>query len=336
MKKQIWRSGAAFLLCSALLLSGCQKGPAQEDTATPTPTAQASSFYQNVVESDTRPIAIMIDNDNKSSWPHAGLSDAYLMYEAMVEGGATRIMALFKNATTEKIGPVRSSRHYFLDWVMENDANYVHSGWSPKAESDIGDLGINNINGILGTDSAAYWREEKYKGDYHSLFTSMEKINAMIGTKGYPTTSEVRNINFVKNEVELTDASAANHITIPYTQGFYQVDYSYNTDTKTYDRSMNQSPHQLQEDKVLSPKNIIIQFAKNYSLGDGTARQNVETTSGGDGYYFTNGKYIKITWSKVSRRDKTIYKDESGKEIMINPGQTMIQIVPPTANVTIE
>ena len=80
-----------------------------------------------------RPIAVMIDN-HKGAMPQAGLNDAYMVYEIIVEGGETRLMALFKGANLDKIGPVRSSRHYFLDYALENDAIYVHFGWSPQAQ----------------------------------------------------------------------------------------------------------------------------------------------------------------------------------------------------------
>ena len=97
---------------------------------------------------NTRPIAVMIPND---SWGgaqdrHYGLQRAYLVYEIIAEGNITRFEALFKDQDIEKIGPVRSSRHYYLDYVMENDAIYVHYGWSPQAQEDIKTLNINMYN----------------------------------------------------------------------------------------------------------------------------------------------------------------------------------------------
>ena len=80
-----------------------------------------------IFKGNDRPIAVMIDNHN-GAWPQAGLNDAYMVYEIIVEGGETRLMALFKGVDLEKIGPVRSARHYFLDYAMENDAIYVHYG----------------------------------------------------------------------------------------------------------------------------------------------------------------------------------------------------------------
>lgn len=109
-------------------------------------------------DSNERPIAVMIDN-NIGSEKHAGLQDSYINYEIIVEGGLTRIMALYKDKDVSLIGPVRSSRHYFLDYALESDAIYSHYGWSTYAENDIKTLGVNNINGLY--DDAPFWRDRK-------------------------------------------------------------------------------------------------------------------------------------------------------------------------------
>ena len=72
------------------------------------------------VDSDTRPYAVMI-NCHNGALPQAGLDKAYIVYELMVEGGITRMMALFKDTNVDKIGSVRSARTQYLDYVYEND-----------------------------------------------------------------------------------------------------------------------------------------------------------------------------------------------------------------------
>ena len=87
-------------------------------------------------DSKTRPYAVMINN-NHAAWPQCGVQDAYLVYEIIAEGGITRMMALYKDQDTAKIGSIRSARHYFIDYVEENDAIFVHWGGSPQAYSRI-------------------------------------------------------------------------------------------------------------------------------------------------------------------------------------------------------
>ena len=114
----------------------------EENTQEPEPEKTIQIF-----KGTDRPIACMIDN-HSDAWPQFSISKAYTVYEIIVEGGETRLMAVFKGADADKVGPMRSSRHYFLDYALENDAIYAHIGWSPQAQSDIKKLGINNVNGL--------------------------------------------------------------------------------------------------------------------------------------------------------------------------------------------
>ena len=84
-----------------------------------TPIIMKEEKKIKIFSGNDRPIAVMIDN-HSDAWPQAGLQDAYMVYEIIVEGGETRLMALFKGADVDKIGPVRSARHYFIDYAMEN------------------------------------------------------------------------------------------------------------------------------------------------------------------------------------------------------------------------
>ncbi len=289
-----------------------------------------------IYQGTDRPIAVMIDN-HKAALPQAGLNDAYMVYEIIVEGGESRLMALFKGANLEKIGPIRSSRHYFLDYALENDAIYVHYGWSPQAQSDISSLKVNNINGIYES-STSFWRV-KDKSAPHNAVTSTEKIKALAEKKGYRTTStETSVLKYTTDEVDLEEGVTANTINIPYSES-NNVKYTYDETTKRYQRySKGVEEKDWTTDEAVTTKNIIITFARNTVLNDGENkdRQNLYNIDTLKGYYITNGKAIEITCEKTSRSGKTVYKDTSGKEINVNDGNTYVQICPINAKVTIE
>lgn len=289
-----------------------------------------------IFNGNARPIAIMIDNVGDAR-PQAGLNDAYIVYEIIVEGNLTRLMAIYKDVDLEKIGPIRSSRHYFLDYALENDAIYVHFGWSPQAQSDISKLDVDNING-MAESSTSFWRVRD-KAAPHNAVTSTEKILKIAERKKYDTTSEKESVlNYVTHEVELESELLAIDITIPYSSG-YKVTYKYDEETKRYTRGYNKTAQKDWDTKELvTTKNIIITFAKNYTLNDGTTkgRQNLSNIGILDGYYITNGKAIKITCTKSSRKAQTVYKDLEGNEIDVNDGNTFIQIVPISSKVKIE
>lgn len=283
-----------------------------------------------------RPIAIMIDNVGDAR-PQAGLNDAFIVYEIIVEGNQTRLMAVFKNKNLDKIGPIRSSRHYFLDYALENDAIYTHFGWSPQAKSDISKLSVENING-LNESSKTFWRV-KDKSAPHNVVTSTEKLTEVAKRKGYSTKSNKKSVlNYSIDEVELENGDTANNIIIPYSSS-YKVTYKYDDEKKVYVRGYNKTTQKdWQTKEMVTTKNIILTFAKNTTLDDGSGkgRQTLQNIGKLDGYYITNGRAIKIECYKSSRKEQTVYKDLEGNEINVNDGNTFIQIVPIDKNVTIE
>lgn len=316
---------------------GCKKKAEMEKTDEPEKeTVEKKEEKPKYNDGDEKPIAVMIDNDGKDSWPHSGLQDAYMIYEMYVEGSATRLMALFKGVNTEKIGPVRSARHYYFDYAFEHDAMYTAFGWSPKAGAELPKIGLPYINGIKGDDNKYFWREEKYKGDYHSVYTSIEKLKQGASDKGYEMTTDKKFIEY-NDEFSVPEGGySAVSIKIPYS-GFYSVTYTYDEEKQAYKRVLNGSiTHQSPEGVPYMPSNIIIQKAKNYNLGDGSQRQNIDTVGSGDAVYITGGQAIDIKWSKASQRERTVYSDLNGNEIKLNPAMTFINIVPPSMNITIE
>ena len=299
-------------------------------------TAELQEKKIQIYNGTQRPIAVMIDNHNQA-WPQAGLNKAYMVYEIIVEGGETRLMALFKGVTVDKIGPVRSSRHYFLDYAMENDAIYAHYGWSPQAESDIKKYSINNLNGITESTST-FWRV-KDKAAPHNAVTSTDAILKAAKSKGYKTTSNQKSIlNYVTDEVKLEEGISANSVTIPHST-LQKVKYEYDAENKVYKRyARNKAQTDWDTGNSITTKNIIITFCDNYTLTDSEnkGRQGLKNIGTFDGYYITNGKAIKIKCTKTARDQQTKYEDLNGNEIKVNDGNTWVNICPTDAQVEME
>lgn len=294
-----------------------------------------------------RPIACMIDN-HSDAWPQFSISKAYLVYEIIVEGGETRLMAVFKGSDADKVGPMRSSRHYFLDYALENDAIYAHIGWSPQAQSDIRKLGVNNINGLEYDTGRAwkagdvFWRiSGKYKIPHNSI-CDLATVKTAAESKGYRTTSTQESVlNYVVDPVTLDekeDVISAVDVTIPFST-LQKVNFKYDETTQTYTRyARNKLQTDATTESNITTKNIIITKAENYTLndGEGKGRQDLKNVGTKNGYYITNGKAIPITCTKESRTSQTVYKDSQGNEIEVNDGNTFIEICPINAKLVIE
>lgn len=283
------------------------------------------------VDSKSRPYAIMINN-NSAVWKYqSGLNEAFLVYEMLVEGGITREMALFKDADTAKIQSIRSSRHYFLDYALENDAIYVHWGWSPKAQSDIQTLGINNINGLT-YEGTYFFRDKTVQADYeHRGYTKMESLKNAATKLKYR--SETENGNLLTYSADTIDLTAfegvvdAKYIEAPFSSG-YTAKFFYDEESKMYKRSQNKVDliDYTSKERVTT-KNIILYNAK-YTTLDNKGRQDLQNIGSGTGYYISEGKAIPITWEKKTRGGKTKYKYTNGNELVVNDGRTYIGIIP--------
>ena len=291
------------------------------------------------LDSNTRPIAVMINNISTVWGYQSGLQDAYLVYEIIVEGGYTRLMAVFKDKNLDRIGSVRSSRHYFLDYALESDAVYVHFGFSPQAQNDIGALGVNNIN---------FMYYDGYTRDYslglaseHTAFTSTEKIKAGMENYGYAsTTNQTPLLNYSAEEIDLSKKEGvmpANKVWIGYSYA-RNTSYQYDSELKVYKRFQNDIEHNDYVTKEqYTTKNIIVYKVDNYTIsGDNKGRQDINNIGSGEGYYISNGYAVPITWTKDSRSSKTVYKYLNGEEIIVNDGNTYIQIMPSSQNLNIE
>lgn len=323
------------------LLTGKDQ-PEKKKTKKKTITQEEEQIKIVDLSSNSRPYAVMINN-NKAVWGYqAGLQDAYITYEMIVEGGITRMMALFRDKDTARIASVRSSRHYYLDYVLENDAIYAHIGWSPRAQSDISSLGIDKIN--ADNSSAFTWDSSlRNIAREHRAYTSMEKLRAAAEKKGYRTTTDQDLLlTYQAKSLDLSNydgAVPANTVRIPYSTS-HLTSYGYDAENKIYKRYQNNMEH---KDYVTgmqyTAKNIITYKVHNYTLNDGYSggRQDLNNIGSGEGYYISEGYAIPITWEKTSRSSQTVYKVKAtGKELVVNDGNTFIQIQPDSQTLTIE
>lgn len=353
-----------LILIQVMLLVGCGKGEPSGtepvDTGTVTASPAPTEPPEDNVNSDNtgedksgseevsgdvftppiqgiRPYAVMIDNEGTKSLPQGGIYLAQVVYEIIVEGGETRLMPVFWEKDPTMIGPVRSSRHYFLDYVMEHDAIYVHFGYSPMAMNDIKKYKINNINGVAN-GGEVFWDLTNDRRNWQDSYTSMEKVKGYVERVKYRTETDKGLVfKFADKDSELSGEGTANDISIRYSAG-YTCSYKYDATKKLYLRNRKGNPHMERlTGEQFTAKNIIIQFVSNHLIkGDDAGRQEVNTVGSGEGYYISNGKYIKIKWSKKSRTEQTKYTDADGNELVLNPGQTWVQITPTSGKVTIE
>lgn len=283
------------------------------------------------INSKTRPYAVMI-NCHNAALPQAGLDKAYIVYELMVEGGITRMMALFKDIDVNKIGSVRSARTQYLGYVYENDAIYAHAGGAQDALNRIANEKINDIDvdGQYGVRDRSLNRAWE-----HTLFTTTELLNSARDSRGFnKDTDNGLLLKYSADELDLSsyeNNKIANSISINYSD-YRTSNYKYDPESKTYLRSMNDTGNvDLVTGEQYRVKNILVYGVNysNYTYNGYSLYQKIDNIGKGEGYYISEGYAIPIIWEKENEKSKTIYKVVStGKELVVNDGNTYIQIYP--------
>jgi len=343
------KTAILFLICMiTIIASSCGEEEMQDpqDKASPAPgdvaleepiegepvqEAESEPLFRSSltglpVEEDLagkRPIAIMLDN-HIGARPQSGLAQAEIVFEILAEGNITRYMAIIQEADMNSIGPVRSARPYFIDKALEYDALYVHVGGSLEALSDINDLNMADIDGMTrGKDT--FWRVN-HKKIPHNMYTSTKAIRAAADRSGYRKSFDIEFASFSEENQSFSEFENLESISFGFSR-YYKPSFIYNEEDALYERKVKGVP-QLEEfsSEPVVAKNIIV-LKMNTKVIDNEGRLDIETIGKGSGYYITSGKKIDIEWEKQGRRAKTAYT-VNGEELLLNPGNTWIVIVP--------
>ena len=311
-----------LMIISCFFLSGCGK----KEQATTNQDKKNVDIVENKKitiideESKSRPYAVVINNYPSAVKVQAGLNDAYMLYEIPVEGGMSRSLALFKDKTTTRIGTVRSARHNFLDYVMENDAIFVHFGWSHYAQDEMNSKwNIDNINGLY---DSPFWRENpEGLATEHTAYTGLDKDIEYARNKGYRITTEEKSLlDYSTDKIDLSEKDGsivANNVEIPYSDS-YTVKFVYDAENENYKRYVNTK-------EQYTSKNIIV-TKLDFTYTDDNYYLDLHNIGTGDGYYITNGYAVPIKWEKNDRSSKTVYKYLDGTSINVNDGNTWIML----------
>lgn len=297
-----------------------------------------------------RPLGVMIENSTDAR-PQSGLSSADIVYETLAEGGITRFMGVFYcNTVDTEVGPVRSARTYFLDWISEYDGLYAHVGGAntpglADALSQIVNYKIKDLN-QFNIGFPTFWRDYNRLGrtvaTEHTMYSSTNKL-WQVGTDrgwGYTDSSGTAwNTTFTSwkfsDSLSTPNPSpTTSDITVNFegVNNNYTAQWHYDASCNCYQRKTGGVNHiDLDTNKQLSPVNIVVQFETENRANDGyTGNEHLlfGTIGKGDALFFMNGQIIKGYWSKASRTARTKYTDSSGNEIVFARGQIWIQTVP--------
>ncbi len=282
------------------------------------------------------PIAVMIENAAFGGVrPQSGLSFAQVVYELPVEGGITRFLAVFAGDMPEKIGPVRSARPTYLEFTGELDALYAHAGGSPEALAAVDGLAVRDLS-ALAADSKYFFRDNTLVAP-HNLFTTQELLTTARRDKGLAEQSPAYDPWLFKDDEPTTETVSTDPLIFDFGSGpLYQIVYTYNRTTNSYDRKDGGDDHlDAVTGKVISPKVVIAQMIPAGTPTGTEGRINYDVTGSGLAYIAQDGKVIEGIWSKTDRQSRTVFRDSEGNRIEFDRGSIWISLIPATGSVTL-
>lgn len=281
-----------------------------------------------------RPVAVMINNI-KASLPQYGISDADLMFECLVEGGITRMMAVYADYTkVPSVCSVRSCRYYFPILAYGLDAVYFCFGSNPTLGTPtLERLNIDYFDGNTNTDSLIFARDQNRLGKYskeHTAYLKGENLPEIFEKYDIRTDYKDGKDKYIfsfrdEGTVKKAGSQACDKVNLAFSKQYYST-FTYDSENKVYLKQHNGSAHiDSASGKQLSYTNVFVLETDVSLYGSGPLVQI--DWKGGSGYYISAGGVKEIKWTKKSENANIVIKDTNGKTVKVNAGNSYIGFV---------
>jgi hypothetical protein len=270
---------------------------------------------------------VMIENSTFAR-PQSGLGQASVVFEAIAEGGITRFLALYQDTSPDNVGPIRSARPYYEQWVLGFDAGYAHVGGSPEALADLNAWGVRDLDQFYNGGS---YHRVSTRAAPHNVYTSISSLNQLESNKGFGTSTFT---GFARKVAAPSAHPTTTSINLTLSGPDYNVHYDYNAPTNSYNRNEAGVPHvDANTNTQISPK-VVIALVMPYSLEADGYHSDYTTIGSGPVYVFQDGLVTTGQWSKSSSTTQFVFTNSTGQPLKLNPGQTWLTALSTSANVT--
>ena len=300
-----------------------------------------------------RPIAVIVDNYSPDARPQSGLSEASMIIETLVEGGITRLMALYLEQDPTRVGPVRSSRVYFDRWAAAFHSTLLHVGGNDDAQDLLWHLPpVFNIDeGPLPTGDTAsaddpYWLRQDRDPPY-SVYVDVARARTLVERRHQNWAYANASIRH-KQPAAPSGRGRSGSLSISFVDPLYfqfpplpdyAVRYDFDPASDTYLRVVGGARHvDAVTKKPLRAANIIVM-----RTGPGVADPqagltlysiSIPTIGAGPAWFFRDGAVLRGTWQQKDQFAPLRFFDRHGREVAFNPGQTWVEVLPEYSQAT--
>ena len=301
-----------------------KKGTSTPTTTTTTttlpryPTAPLTGMPDPSGLSAKRPALTVKIENTPQALPQWGIDQADVVYEEIVNGGITRLAAIFNSHAPAKVGPVRSVRPTDTQVVWPLGGIFAYSGGAPYAVASISTAPVKLID--ESSAGTAMFRDPNLYAP-HNLFAIAPQLFAFGGTPVPPPP-----LFQYRTSKQKTAGLTAVSFIVPF-PSYYQVTWTWDTTSLSWDRTLFGKADVTGTGVRESPKNVIVMWA-NYVNGIGTEASYANLQGSGTAAFFVDGKETMGTWSRgPSKSDVIQYKTANGNPALMTPGQTWVELL---------
>jgi hypothetical protein len=290
------------------------------------PTAPLTGLVDRSGTALKRPALTIKVEDTPEALPQWGIDQADVVYEEIVNGGITRLAAIFNSEAPAKVGPVRSVRPTDTQVVWPLGGIFAYSGGAAYAVDSISTAPVK----LVDEDSAgtAMFRNYSLQSP-HNLFAVAPLLFALKGTPTPPPAL----FSYRKSGQKPVGPKVSSFI-VPF-PSMYPVTWTWNTTTTSWDRTIFGQAAVTGTGARESPKNVVVMFVT-YVNGIGTENSYANLQGSGQVAIFSGGREVRGTWSRgPSKADIIQYKTATGAAITLTPGQTWVELLDTGTTLTV-
>jgi hypothetical protein len=298
-------------------------------TVPPPPPVLAPLTGLPVDAAITKPaLVIKIDNADVGARPQVGLNKADIVYEEKVEGGVTRFAAVFHSQGSNPVGPVRSGRTTDIGIVYPlHRPLYAYSGANTVVEAELATAPLINVGAPFNPEP--YWRQPGRPAPYN-LFSSTDGLWGLTPPDAQPPTP----LFTYRADGQDSAGDRVGAVALDFGGGAsaVRVRYDWNVETKTWERTQNETPHVDEDGTRFAPENVVVQFVDYLDSGlvdtTGNASPVAQLVGEGDAWIFADGKLQIGRWSRPNLESVTSFTDAAGGLLTLTPGKTWVELLP--------
>ncbi len=278
-------------------------------------------------------LGVKID-DTARGRPQTGLAQADVVFEEMVEGGLTRLLAVFQSQDPESVGPVRSARSTDLFILAElGQPLFAWSGANPTFAAAVEAADLLDVG--VGAAPDAYRRDADRPAPYN-LYAAPEQLRAAVAAEPAASVPPTPLFSY-RDEGAPLSGPGAEPVTAFRATGAgglsTAIAWDWDAGSSSWLRSQDGTPHVDRDGQQIGAANVIVRFTPYVDSGVrdsvGAVVPEANAVGQGDAWLLSDGHLQRGRWTKPSADAPTTYVDSAGTPLRLTPGQTWVEVLPP-------